>query len=420
MSAPQPPNQPWQGGQPNQEQQPYGQQPPAEQNPALNAPGPTSVIGGPGQPGGPPPGDGVERTQVVRPEQHQQQGQGDATQMVPPGSMPPQQPPYAPPPSADYPQSPPGGFGQPPGGFGQQPPPGYGQQPPPGYAQGPPYGQPIPGYGQGWRPDTDPADPLVSSDFGGWWARGVALAKRCWRQLVILQVGGAVLTMLVNVIPTYIQARNAAQVSVAATSDPAALIGGAILTLLTIPFTLVIDSLVVLASVYVVVAAAMGGNAEVGDAIRRGMRRLGPLVGWTFVAGLITVAGFVACILPGFYFLLVFVLLAPVVAFERQRVLARCFQLFHADVGAALARTVTIGAIWVAVAIVAGILDLVIGLVIGQGSVAASVVVTLVVSAIVMIPAAVLTTTLAIVTYADLRARIEPISTLQLAAELER
>jgi hypothetical protein len=118
----------------------------------LNAPGPTSVIGGPGQPGGPPPGDGVERTQVVRPEQHQQhqQGQGDATQMVPPGSMPPQQPPYAPPPSADYPQSQPGGFGQPPGGFGQQQP-GYGQQPPPGYGPPPPQGgfgqQPPPGYG---------------------------------------------------------------------------------------------------------------------------------------------------------------------------------------------------------------------------------------------------------------------------------
>src|SRR5262245_50196798 len=102
MSAPQPPNQPWQGGQPNQEQQqgqpPYGQQPPQEQNPALHAPGPTSVIGGPGH-GGPPPGDGVERTQVVRPEQ---QGQGDATQMVPPGSMPPPPPQYAPPPSAEH------------------------------------------------------------------------------------------------------------------------------------------------------------------------------------------------------------------------------------------------------------------------------------------------------------------------------
>src|SRR5204862_4353596 len=109
MSAPQPPNPPWQGGQPqqwqgepNQEQQgqpPYGQQPPQEQNPALSAPGPTQVLGGPGQAGGPPQHDpGQDRTQVVRPGDHGVLGQGDATQMVPPGSMPPQQPPYAPPP----------------------------------------------------------------------------------------------------------------------------------------------------------------------------------------------------------------------------------------------------------------------------------------------------------------------------------
>ncbi|TDQ04216.1 hypothetical protein [Labedaea rhizosphaerae] len=152
MSAPQPPNQPWQGGQPNQEQQPQGG-PPSGPNPAISNPGPTQVMGGPG---GPPADEGADRTQVVQPGQHGQhgqQGQGDATQMVPPGTMPPQTPPYAPPPSASdqsggfgqpqhggFGQQPPqqGGFGQQPGGFGQQPPPqqgGFGQQPPPGYGQ---------------------------------------------------------------------------------------------------------------------------------------------------------------------------------------------------------------------------------------------------------------------------------------------
>ena len=119
MSAPQPPNQPWQGGQPQQWQgeqspeqhgpqsPPYGQQQPQDQNPLSNA-GPTQVMGGPGQHGGPPSNagaDGVERTQVVRPGQPE--GSGDATQMVPPGSIPPAQPPYAPPPEH---QPPPGGF----------------------------------------------------------------------------------------------------------------------------------------------------------------------------------------------------------------------------------------------------------------------------------------------------------------------
>ena len=157
MSSPQPPNQPWQGGPPpqqgegeqSQEQRPG--QPPHQDNPALSTPGPTQAL----QPGQPAPhqvgADGVERTQAIQPGQ--QPGGGEATQivnpvnygqrpqqpdsgqtqMVPPGSMPPQQPPYAPPPGAD--SQGPGGFGQQQGGFGQQqPPPGYGP-PPGGFAQ---------------------------------------------------------------------------------------------------------------------------------------------------------------------------------------------------------------------------------------------------------------------------------------------
>jgi len=161
MSAPQPPNQPWQGGQPPQHGEGEPQQDAPGQNPALTNAGPTQAI----QPGQPLPSmgqtgaDGVERTQAIQPGQQppagpgsdsgatqvvspgsygQQQPQQDsgATQMVPPGSMPPQQPPYAPPPGADA-----GGFGQ------QQPPPGYGQQPPQGYGQQQGFGQqPPPGY----------------------------------------------------------------------------------------------------------------------------------------------------------------------------------------------------------------------------------------------------------------------------------
>ncbi len=167
MSAPQPPNQPWQGGQPPQGE--GGE----DQNPALTNAGPTQAIQ-PGQPlpphGGQPGADGVERTQAIQPGQQppagpdsgatqvvppgsfgQPQG-GDATQMVPPGSMPPQQPPYAPPPGADA-SSHPGGFPSQPQ-YGQQPPQGYPQQQGfpgqpqgfPGQQQGFPGQQPPPGY----------------------------------------------------------------------------------------------------------------------------------------------------------------------------------------------------------------------------------------------------------------------------------
>ncbi|GLZ39883.1 hypothetical protein [Actinokineospora sp. NBRC 105648] len=151
MSAPQPPNQPWQGGQPqqwpgqgqDQGQPPYGQPPQGypPQQPQY-APPPGDNTGADGvertqaiRPGQQPPfgqeDDSQDRTQAVRP------GQGDATQMVPPGSV-PQSPPYAPPPSAA--DSPPGGFNQP---YGHQQPGGFGQQP--GGFPGQGYGQPQPG-----------------------------------------------------------------------------------------------------------------------------------------------------------------------------------------------------------------------------------------------------------------------------------
>jgi hypothetical protein len=157
MSSPQPPNQPWQGGQPPQ----HGE---GEQQDPLSNPGPTQVV----QPGGGQRGaDGVERTQAIQPGQQQPptgtdsgatqvvppgsfgqpqpQGQdAGTTQMVPPGSLPPQQPPYSPP--GGDPNSPAGGYPGQPGGFGQQQ--GYGQQPPPGYGQPGGFGQQQQGFGQ--------------------------------------------------------------------------------------------------------------------------------------------------------------------------------------------------------------------------------------------------------------------------------
>ncbi|HKS44656.1 MAG TPA: hypothetical protein VJT49_05985 [Amycolatopsis sp.] len=149
MSAPQPPNQPWGGGQPPQGP-PSGPQP-QQDNPFASSE-PTQVV----QPGQAPPqsggfGDTPEPTQVVQPGQAQE-GQGEATQLVPPGMQPAI--PYAPPPSAaDNPgafgQQPPQGFGQP-GGFPPQQPGQFGQQPQQGFgAPGQPggFGGPPPGFG---------------------------------------------------------------------------------------------------------------------------------------------------------------------------------------------------------------------------------------------------------------------------------
>ncbi|MEV6628514.1 hypothetical protein AB0M71_47075, partial [Amycolatopsis sp. NPDC051114] len=121
MSAPQPPNQPWGGGQPPQGP-PSGPQP--QQDNPFGSPEPTQVVQ-PAQPqGGSPFGETPEPTQVVQPGHPGDGGAGatqamppvdanatqwvnpagggdapvaDSTQLVPPGSQPPAIP-YTPPP----------------------------------------------------------------------------------------------------------------------------------------------------------------------------------------------------------------------------------------------------------------------------------------------------------------------------------
>ncbi len=183
MSAPQPPNQPWGGGQPPHGP-PSGPQP--QQDNPFGSPEPTQVVQ-PGQPQQQPGGlfgDTPEPTQVVQPVQPGQPAEGgaeatqlvnpagggdapvaDSTQLVPPGSQPPPAIPYTPPPSAaDNPAAAFGqqqGFGQPgPGGYGQpqypgqqpgQPPQGFGGPGGPGFGGPgqPGFGAPAPAFGGG-------------------------------------------------------------------------------------------------------------------------------------------------------------------------------------------------------------------------------------------------------------------------------
>src|SRR5438046_6102816 len=114
-----------------------------------------------------------------------------------PGPAPdPGQQPYQPP---QYPQQPPP-YPQP--QYPQQPPPypqpQYPQQPPP-YPQQP-Y-QPLPSYPtEGYAvPEVAPGgDPLVSPDYNCWWQRTMAIVKASWKELLTLQLIGAVFVLILR------------------------------------------------------------------------------------------------------------------------------------------------------------------------------------------------------------------------------
>jgi hypothetical protein len=272
-------------------------------------------------------------------------------------------------------------------------------------------------------------DPLISGDYNGWWQRSIAIVKACWRQLLVLQAIGAGVGFLLRGPAAVVQALITRDVRTTAPARPDQINFGTIfaglgLTLLLVLLAILVTALVTLAAVHVVVATATGGQASVGDALRRATRRVFPLIGWEMLALLIILAGICACVLPGIYLAAVFMVLPVVVAFERANAIGRCFTLFHGNLGASLARIATIVAISIGGAIVAGVFGAVVTAVLAPpttvdtGALIAGNLVNAVVSSVFAAAIGVLTTPMVVTAYADMRARIEPLSTSILVQEL--
>ncbi len=309
--------------------------------------------------------------------------------------------------------------------------PGDDEQPPPSG-----WGIPSPqGPGPAWSGAGAagyPEDPLISRDYAGWWNRSVTLLRTYWRQLLALQLIGAVAGLLLRTPAAAFQALTSTRFRPGQPIDPdtasaemGSLLGAAGLTLAGVLLAALISALVTLACIRLLVVGVTGGRPDVGGALRGSLPRLFPLIGWGLLGGLVVLVGLCACLVPGFYFAAVLLVLPAVVLFERGGAIGRCFKLFHGDFGASIARVATILAI-----IVAGILvSLVIGGIIGAGigitgatdtAVITGAVINSIVGIIVGVGLGLLTAPLTLTTYADMRARVEPLSTAVLARDLDQ
>ncbi len=275
----------------------------------------------------------------------------------------------------------------------------------------------------------DPADPLISADYAGWWSRSLAIVKAGWRKLLVLQlIGFAVAAPVLCWFS--VQARLAQRENLRLAVDPlapadpadafAALgsgFGGIIVSFL-------VAALVLLASVRVVVAIATTGTADLRSSLAGSARRLFPLIGWQFLAGLLAVVAMCACVLPMFYVIAATSVLAAVVTFERSDIIARCFRLFHGDLGASVGRIATVMGLGFTVSTVGALIGAIPAAMFPVEAdtttgalVAVAVVPTLITGALGAL-VGVATTTLTVTAYADMRARIEPLSTQVLVQEL--
>jgi hypothetical protein len=267
-------------------------------------------------------------------------------------------------------------------------------------------------------------DPLISADYNGWWQRGIAIVKAAWRPLVTLQAIGLVVGLAVRWPAAIFQATVTINRDTG-TANLGRLFGSLAISFVGLIAAALVSMVVTLAIVHVTVVAATGEQPNVGDALRLAVKRLLPLIGWGLLAGLIVFVGLCACILPGIYFYAVFVIVPPVVMLERTNVIARCFKLFHGNIGASLARVATIIGITLVVGFIVGAIGGAIGVAVATntastgGRIAADLVSTTL-GIVASAALGVLLGPLTVLAYADMRARVEQVNAGVVRQELNQ
>jgi hypothetical protein len=302
--------------------------------------------------------------------------------------------------------------------------PGGGSQPP-----DPAFGA-VPAGGYTTPPQPAFTDPLVSPNYNGWWNRSISIVKRGWKPLAALQAIGVALALLLEAPAAGYGALMSDDINRAIRSrgtdglpDLTSLVGLIGIGVAGVLLTIIIGSMVTIATVHVGVSVAMQVPVRISEAVALAARRVFPLIGWQLLALPIYIAGLCLCVLPVIYVAAVFLVLPVVVAVERTNAIGRCFRLFHRDLGSAVARTATILGILLAASLVGGVIGSVFEAAARTGAggtagiVTGSVVSTLV-TALISGAVAVLVAPLTLTAYADLRARVEPVDATVIAQEI--
>ncbi|WP_212992493.1 hypothetical protein [Actinoplanes auranticolor] len=285
--------------------------------------------------------------------------------------------------------------------------------------------QPYP-YPYPQQPGFDPADPLVSNDFNGWWHRSFRLVKAAWRPMAVIQLIVAVPT-LVLLVPAMLAfqdeqrvAQESVQASIDAGTQPDFSLFFAGLTAL-VPAALVaglFSMLGQLACQQVVVFTATGRTGSlVGPALLAAAKRLPALIGWYLLAVPVLTVALVLCFFPVLYVGAALTVLPVVVLLERGNGIGRCFKLFHANVGVSVSRIATIMGLSIGAGLLLTLLNTLVDVTIGGSYTtpnSTATVINTVVQAGYYVVSYLVLAALLVTTYADMRARREPFSTASL------
>jgi ABC-type multidrug transport system permease subunit len=249
-------------------------------------------------------------------------------------------------------------------------------------------------------------DPLVATSFSDWWAKVIGVLQRSWKPLLLIQLATFVPGIIIAALVTGLAAVAVGTESTAF-SIVAALVG-----LIGALVLIVVMFLAQGVSVFVVAKEATGEQVDFSSAVRLAAQRALPLLGWSLLAGILVVLGFIL-ILPGIYLLIVFgASLTGAVIFERAGI-GRTFSLVNPAFGQTLGRLLSFA---LAVIVYSAVVNFVISALVGREGFVYQLL-----SNILSLPVSFAFVGVGIVTYATLRNRENPaVTTPTLAAELDR
>ena len=264
----------------------------------------------------------------------------------------------------------------------------------------------------------DPNDPLVSHDFSSWFSKVFAAFKRSWKSLLIIQLIASIPSVIL--VLSLGSLRTSFLTTTSQTVVPTFNVASLVFSLLGVLLTLVLSSVAAGASAHVVAHDAqrqlLGDQNRTTwqDGVRYGLSRFWPMLGYSIVIGTLTMLGFFLCILPGVYAAVVFYSTAnAVIAFERGDVINRCFALIKGSWWEVFGRLIVVGIGLIAMSCITGLFSG--GLSLAARSSGVSLV-QVIIGRILGLPTAMFVSVLPTLLYAELRNKLEGVSTAQLAA----
>jgi hypothetical protein len=196
-------------------------------------------------------------------------------------------------------------------------------------------------------------DPLIGYDVGDWLKRVLAVIGRSWLRIVLLHLLALAAIIVLGGLFVLLGVAFYAAGHDSGTGHTSGWAKALLVAMIVLAgLVAVVFSLAVAAGgLWLATRQAAGEPAPVGRALRFGLARLGGVVGWSIVFGLLAIVGLVLCVLPGLYVLLTATAtLYGVVVFERGRGLPRrAFRLvnqrFWATVGRLVLWMLLVGAL---------------------------------------------------------------------------